>query len=145
VIVVGRSNVDLGSRVPAVPTLGQTVFADDMAVTAGGKAFNQAVAVVRQGGRAALVSNVGDDAWGNMLADELAAAGVATAALRLLPGVPTGVAVVQVVPGGETAMVVAVSRGMELTAADVHVPWRPSERRSRWSSSTCHRSRSARY
>lgn len=120
VVIVGRSNVDLGLRVAALPAPGQTVVSDEMYVAPGGKAFNQAVRVAKEGGRAALVSNVGDDTWGQLLARELGIHDVATAGFRLVPGAPTGAAVVQVTPDGENTVVLAVSRDTELTADDVH-------------------------
>ncbi len=101
VVVVGSANVDLTVRVPNLPRPGETVAGDDVTRAIGGKGANQAVAAARLGAHAALVGAVGDDADGAELHRGLAAAGLDLSHLRVLPGVPTGVALIQVRPDGE--------------------------------------------
>ncbi len=67
VVVIGRANVDITVRIPARPGRGETVLSSDLAIRAGGKALNQAIAVNRLGGKAALVSKAGEDPWGDLL------------------------------------------------------------------------------
>lgn len=133
---VGRANVDLTLRVPRRPGPGRAVFAPPLTPTAGGKSLNQAYAAARLGGDAALIATAGDDDWGRLLHRTLTGAGVAVDGFRLLPGVPTGAAVIEVTPDGESYVVLAPSA--ELTAADVErarpatvlvtqldLPWEP--------------------
>lgn len=116
VVVVGRANIDLTVRIPRLPRPGETVLASELATTPGGKSLNQAVAVARLGGRSSLVANVGDDQWGRYLRTALAEAGVEHTQFRLLAGVRTGAAIIEVTPDGENLLVLAVSPATELSA-----------------------------
>ncbi|GAA0481423.1 ribokinase [Paractinoplanes deccanensis] len=118
IAVFGRANADLTVRVPHRASEGRAAFGSPLAVTPGGKAFNQACAVARLGGRAALIANAGDDEWGRMLARTLAECGVDGAGFRLLPGVPTGAAVIEVTPDGESYVTFARSPGTDPRPAD---------------------------
>lgn len=119
VVVVGRANADVTVHVPHRPAVGRTVFASEMAVTAGGKSLNQAVAVAHSGGRVGLVSNAGADDWGRMLLRTLKQAAVDVSCFHLLPAVRTGAAIVEVTPDGESYVILAVSAATELTAQQV--------------------------
>lgn len=119
VIVVGRANIDLTIRVPFRPGPGHVAFASDAAITPGGKSLNQAIAVARLGGRTCLVANVGDDPWGQLVTTHLTDAGVDVAQVQRCPGIPTGVAIVEVTPDGENSIVLAISQGTELTRNQV--------------------------
>ena len=119
VLVIGRANVDLTLSVPSIPERGRNVFSTGLTITAGGKGLNQAIAVTQLGGRSALIGNVGDDPWGQMLAATLADAGVDLSTFRLLPDTQTGAAIVQVTPDGENYITVAVSAPTELTSTDI--------------------------
>jgi ribokinase len=134
----GRANVDLTLRVPYRPGPGRAVFAPPLVPTPGGKSLNQAYAAARLGGDAALIATAGDDDWGRLLHRTLTGAGVSVDDFRLIPGVPTGAAVIEVTPDGESYVVLAPSA--DLTAADVErarpaevvvaqldLPWEPLE------------------
>ncbi|MBY8877621.1 ribokinase [Actinacidiphila acidipaludis] len=118
-LVVGSANADLVVRVPRHPGPGETVLgASDLAVHPGGKGANQAVAAGRLGARAGFCGKVGDDPNGERVTRTLAEAGVDTAALSVAAGVPTGVALVTVAPGGENTIVVAPGANARLTAEE---------------------------
>jgi ribokinase len=121
IVVVGRANVDLTVRVPGLPTRGRAVFSAGLVSAPGGKGLNQAIAVVRLGGRAMLVANVGADRWGDELRVALAAAGVDTRGVRRVPQATTGAAIIQVTPDGEPYVTVAVPPETELSGDDVAV------------------------
>ncbi|MCZ7414392.1 MULTISPECIES: ribokinase [unclassified Streptomyces] len=118
VLVIGSANADLVTVVERHPTPGETVLGSDLALHPGGKGANQAVAAARLGARAGLLARVGDDAHGRLLADSLAASGVATGTL-LTGGAPTGVALITVGPGGDNTIVVSPGANGHLTPADV--------------------------
>ncbi len=59
VVVVGGANVDLLAKGTELPGPGQSVRMELLQEAPGGKGANQAVAVARLGGRAALVACVG--------------------------------------------------------------------------------------
>jgi ribokinase len=119
VAVVGSACVDLAVNVPKLPDSDETVFASPLAILPGGKGLNQATAVARLGGRAALLAKVGDDKWGNFLVRWLSRAGVDTSAVLRMPGVPTAAAIVAVEPDGQSAIILPRSPGTALTAQDV--------------------------
>jgi len=108
VVVVGSLNVDLSLTCDSIPAPGETVLASAVRRSAGGKGANQAVAAARAGGAStSIVGAVGDDADGRYLLDQLARDGVDTAQVALLPGRPTGLALITVDRDGENAIVVA--------------------------------------
>lgn len=121
VVVVGRANVDLTVRVPRLPSAGRAVFSAGLVSAAGGTGLNQAIAVARLGGRAALVANVGADRWGDELRGVLEGAGVDTSGFRQRPGATTGAAIIQVTPDGEPYVTVTVPPETELSGPDVAV------------------------
>ena len=106
VVVLGSLNVDLVTRVERHPRPGETVLGTGLVRLAGGKGANQAVAAAAAGAGVAMVGCVGDDAGGTAYRTRLAARGVDVHAVRVVPGVPSGHAVVTVAEGGENSIVV---------------------------------------
>ena len=106
VCVVGSINADLTFTVNALPRPGETILASSLAVAAGGKGGNQAVAAARAGAAVSLVAAVGDDPTAAMLRRHLQSNGVSTEALSSLPG-PSGSAAIVVDVIGENHIVVA--------------------------------------
>jgi ribokinase len=111
IVVVGSINMDLVTRTPRIPLAGQTLIGSDFTTTPGGKGANQAVAVARLGYTVQMVGMVGApseanaDVFGQALLDNLAAAGVGTAAVERMPG-PSGAAPILVADNGENSIVV---------------------------------------
>jgi ribokinase len=119
IAIVGSVNRDLHLTVENLPGPGETVLAEGMAVTTGGKGANQALAVVAAHGSCHLVAAVGDDSAGAAILETLRAQGVDTAQLHQLTGSPTGTAVVTVNSHGENNIVVASGANLALTADQV--------------------------
>lgn len=105
VLVVGSINMDLNAQVEQLPATGQTVHAHGFSTAAGGKGANQAVAAARLGFRVAMIGAVGRDEYGPVLADGLAAEGIATDAVAAVPG-PSGIALITIESGGHNTIVV---------------------------------------
>lgn len=120
VAFVGRANIDLTIHVPHRSRPGRTAIGSSLFASAGGKSLNQAIATARRGGRAALITNVGADAWGQQIAAALTDAGVDTRHVRLIAEAITGAAIIEVTPDGESYITLALSPATELTAHDVH-------------------------
>lgn len=110
VAVIGVANVDLVTRVERLPHEGQTVFGERLETLPGGKGLNQAIAVARQGGRAALVANAGDDPWGHLLLDSLLHAGVDVTAFQLIADDTTAGVLIQIPASGDSAVTVTRAR-----------------------------------
>lgn len=103
--VFGSLNVDYVFQMPALPAPGETLLATSMAVLAGGKGGNQALAAARAGATVHMAGAVGDDELGNIALAGLQSAGVNTDAVAL-SNEPTGTASISVDGGGENTIVV---------------------------------------
>jgi len=119
ILVVGSINIDLVARVDRFPAPGETIAGGDLRQIAGGKGANQAVAVARLGGRAAMVGRVGDDAFGTSMREQLAREGVDVSHVRLSKGTPTGSAVILVDAAGRNSIVVSAGANGRLSPDDL--------------------------
>ena len=113
-LVVGSVNVDLHVRVPQHPGPGETVLGSTLVRLPGGKGGNQAAALARLGARVRLHAAVGNDADGRWSLEALHTAGVDTADVLRLDGVPTGCALVVVEHDGGNRIVVVPGANAEL-------------------------------
>jgi ribokinase len=117
VAVVGSANLDIVVALDRVPRRGETVFGREYSEFPGGKGANQAIAAARVM-RTSLIAEVGRDAAGGTLADNLMAHGVDISHLgRTAPN--TGRAFITVTPDGENAIVVLALANTRLTATTV--------------------------
>ena len=119
IVVVGSLNMDLVVPVPRFPVAGETLLGGDYARHPGGKGANQAVAAARAGGQVGMIGRLGADAFGEALASALAAEGVATGGVRVLPDAPTGVAFISVDPDGQNTIIVAPGANARLAPEDL--------------------------
>jgi len=119
VVVVGSINQDQVLAVGHRPAPGETVTDAVLAIHAGGKGANQAVAAARRGAAVMMVGRVGRDPAGEAQRSALAAQGVDVALVATTAQAATGSAFVTVTPDGENAIVVAPGANAALTAADV--------------------------
>jgi ribokinase len=88
-------------------------------MTLGGKGANQAVAAARLGAKSSLVGRTGDDAFGALARERLAAYGVDLGHLLAQAGAATGVAVINVDRHAENAIVVVGGANLNADASDV--------------------------
>ena len=86
IVVVGSVTMDMVTRTPQIPRIGQTVIGTSFSTTPGGKGANQAVAAARLGYPVQFIGMVGDDVYGPQLLENLSAAGVDTSAMIAAPG-----------------------------------------------------------
>ena len=105
--VLGSLNMDISVTVPRLPGPGATVVGSAARFAPGGKGANQAVAAARLGARVRMVGCVGDDEFGRRLLAALRAETVNTDGLRVVAGVPTGLAMISVDGAGENLITVA--------------------------------------
>lgn len=118
IVVVGSVTMDMVTLTPQIPRIGQTVIGTGFGTTPGGKGANQAVAAARLGYPVHMVSKVGDDVYGPALLENLAAAGVKTAAMESTPG-PSGLAPIFLSEAGENAIVVVPGANGKVDSAFV--------------------------
>lgn len=119
IVVVGSLNFDLTVRTARFPQPGEAVLGEDFTTACGGKGANQAYAVARMGGRAAMIGCVGQDAFGEESLASLNAVGVDTRAVLRRAETPTGVAFILLDANGQNEIVVAPGANRTLRAADV--------------------------
>jgi ribokinase len=105
IVIVGSVTMDLVTRAPRIPAIGETLIGTGFTATPGGKGANQAVAAARLGHSVAMVARVGTDAYGPALIENLQHAGVDTAAIRAVEG-SSGLAPMFVAETGENSIVV---------------------------------------
>ena len=110
VVVTAEHGIERGTDVP-----GQVTF------RRGGSAANTCAAFVRAGGRATLVTCLGQDGWAASLASSLRAEGVQVRAVRR-PG-PSGRLAAIVEPGGERSFVTQRGMAHALRPSDLSPAW----------------------
>jgi ribokinase len=115
--ILGSLNMDIAVAVPALPGPGATVLGGAAVFAPGGKGANQAVAAARLGGAAgmtiAMLGCVGNDEFGAGLRQALRAEGVDDTGVRVVAGVPTGIAMITVDQAGENMITVAPGANRE--------------------------------
>ncbi len=119
VTVLGSLNMDISVAVPRLPGPGATVLGSAATFTPGGKGANQAVAAARLGGQVRMAGCVGDDDFGRQLLAALENEGVDAGTVRVVAGVPTGLAMISVDRAGENLITVAPGGNDEVAEPDV--------------------------
>jgi ribokinase len=119
VIVLGSLNMDISVTVPRLPGPGATVVGSAAVFTPGGKGANQAVAAARLGADVRMVGCVGEDDFGRQLLAALRAEGIDAGAVRIVPRVPTGLAMIAVDTQGENLITVAPGANHQVGSLDV--------------------------
>lgn len=110
----GSINVDHVYAVNHFVRPGETLHSTSYRMFAGGKGYNQSVALARSGVRVCHAGRIGDDhAW---LIDHLQHYGVDTSGIRR-SRTPTGHAVIQVIPSGQNAIFLHGGANLEITPA----------------------------
>lgn len=113
-VVVGSCIVDFCVSVARLPGRGETVLADSVTRSLGGKGANQATALRRLGGEVAIVSCVGSDDFGEAFLELFRQEGIETGFVHRDRSAPTGMAFPMMLPGGGNAIVAAPSASMRL-------------------------------
>ena len=121
IVIVGSITMDLVTRTPKIPSIGQTLIGTGFETTPGGKGANQAVAAARLGYPVAMVAKVGNDVYGPALLENLKHAGVDTAAMMQTTG-SSGLAPMFVDDDGQNSIVVVPGANgkMDRAAVDNH-------------------------
>ena len=119
VCVIGSTNLDFTVAVPRLPRPGETVSGGALAMSAGGKGANQAVAARRLGAEVRFLTLLGADPMGDRLAQGLGEAGLPADGLLRTKEVATGVALIAVDPEGRNQIAVAPGANHALTVERV--------------------------
>ena len=114
-LVIGSLNMDFVTHVPHPLAVGETMLAQDLQLVPGGKGANQAYAMGKLGGRAAMLGAVGADLHGDRLLENLRSVGVEVAAIQREQAAPTGMAVITVLPDGDNSILVLPGANSQVT------------------------------
>lgn len=109
--VVGSINMDMTVTAERIPHKGETLRGDSISYIPGGKGANQAVAMAKLGAQVEMFGCVGEDGNGEKLLENLKKAGVRTGHVKVLKGVPTGIAMITVAENDNTIIVVPGANG----------------------------------
>ncbi len=119
IAVVGSANTDLITFADRFPRAGETLFGQNFDLGFGGKGANQAVAARLCGAEVMMLAKVGNDLFGQATVRNFGTFGVDTTHVKIVDGVPTGVAPIFVEPGGQNRIIVVKGANEKLTPADV--------------------------
>ena len=117
VLNFGSMNIDYVYRVPHFVEGGETLSSTERKIFSGGKGLNQSVALSRAGLEVFHAGCIGQE--GTFLLDELHAAGVDTAHVRILEDVATGHAVIQNAENGDNCILLFGGANLEITTEQV--------------------------
>lgn len=96
IAVLGSINMDLVTETSIHPKQGETVLGNHFFTSPGGKGANQAVAAARLDGQVTMFGAVGNDSNGKELIHTLKNEKVNTDYIKVIDGVPTGVATIEI-------------------------------------------------
>jgi len=119
IAVVGSANTDLITFSDAFPRPGETIFGQNFDLGFGGKGANQAIAARLCGADVVMVARVGSDLFGEATINNFKSFGIDTTHVKIVPGVPTGVAPIFVDPSGQNRIIVVKGANDRLLPADV--------------------------
>ncbi|HEY0866299.1 MAG TPA: ribokinase [Fimbriimonas sp.] len=118
VLVAGSANMDLVFGTDRLPKPGETILGHSFATHPGGKGANQAVAAAKLGSPVSFVGKVGNDVFGDVLAESIGSYGVDLAYLQRTE-TATGTACILVDRNGQNSIVVAPGANAELAPSEV--------------------------
>jgi ribokinase len=117
ILNLGSANIDHVYEVEHFVRPGETLSSSGYEIFAGGKGFNQSVALARAGAQTFHAGRIGRDA--SWLVEWLQKEGIDTTHLHETD-TPTGHAMIQVEPSGENAIVLHSGANQTITDADIH-------------------------
>jgi ribokinase len=119
ILVLGSSNIDLILRVPRFHNPGETITGDNLVTAFGGKGANQAIAAKRLGGEVTFLTKLGVDSFGESYREYLTDAGLPPRFLLQDKKLPSGVAIIELVPRGENRIIVSPGANGSFSTRDL--------------------------
>ncbi len=121
VLIAGELNVDLVlQNYSSFPTLGREVLVEDISLTLGSASAICASALAKLGAGVSFIGKVGQDAWGDLCLNSLAAAGVDCSLVARLSTLKTGITV-SITSSKDRALVTYLGSSAELHASDIQI------------------------
>jgi len=119
ICVVGSANMDLLSRVPRLPKMGETLVGHSFHMGCGGKGSNQAVMAAKLGAEVTMVVKLGRDALGNMTFENYRSLGIDVQHVHWDAEHFSGVAPIFVDDQGNNSIIIVPGANMALTPEEV--------------------------
>jgi len=119
ILVLGSSNVDLILRIPRFHHPGETIKGENLVTIFGGKGANQAIASKRLGGKVIFMTKLGNDSYGKSYHHYLVENGLHQKYLLKNKKLPTGIALIELVPKGENRIIVSSGANGSLSLKDL--------------------------
>jgi ribokinase len=119
ILVLGSSNVDLILRIPRFHHPGETIQGENLVTVFGGKGANQAIASKRLGGKVIFMTKLGNDPYGKSYHRYLVKNGLLQKYLLKDKKLPTGIALIELVPKGENRIIVSPGANASLSVKDL--------------------------
>lgn len=119
ICVVGSCMIDLISRVPRLPKLGETMFGHEFHMGYGGKGANQAVMAAKLGAQVSMVAKLGRDVFGDGTLKNYQEQGIDTTHVRFDDTRFSGVAPIFVDDRAQNFIVIVPGANLGLSPADV--------------------------
>lgn len=107
IVVIGSCNMDIVVLADKRPTAGETIMGNELHIAHGGKGANQAVAAARLGAEVTMVGCIGEDAYGQMILDNLKENFINTDYIVTVPNTTTGTAHITLAEGDNSIIVIA--------------------------------------
>lgn len=114
IIIVGSINIDITSYLDQSPKPGETLFADEISISLGGKGANQSIAASRLGISTGIIACVGDDPFALNARTTLEASSV-DCHLAVSPDTFTGLATIDVMADGSNSIRIGAGANARLT------------------------------
>jgi len=118
ICVVGSSNIDLISRVPRLPKMGETLTGHSFHLGYGGKGANQAVMAAKLGARVTMVTKLGRDVFGEGTLKNFSEHGIDTTFVMFDDSSASGVAPIFVDDQAQNFVVIVPGANNALSPAD---------------------------
>ena len=114
ILVIGSINKDISLYVKSLPSLGETILADNKKESFGGKGANQAMTIAKMNGYVSFAGAVGDDLVGEEIINFMKKEGVDTSAIKRSK-LPTGTALITVDENSDNNIIVYPGANYSIT------------------------------
>jgi ribokinase len=120
VIAIGNANVDLMSTVMHFPGPDEETLAKNFRIVPGGSASNFAVALSRLGASTGLIASIGDDAFGQLIINNLKSENIDISHIKIVKNNYTGIVMVFIDEYGERRMIAYRGANLALNNEDIN-------------------------
>ena len=118
ILVIGSINKDISLYVKKLPSLGETILADNMKESFGGKGANQAMTIAKMNGRVSFAGAVGDDLVGEKIINFMQKEGIDTTAIKRSK-LSTGTAMITVDENSDNNIIVYPGANYSIKKEDI--------------------------